>query len=749
MKVWQNSPAAASAFALSDKSSSRVPAASAEAVPITRALVAGLVAGISAVAGALAFASLIFAGEAATALPLGVSALLAALAIQSIVIGAASRSPGTATAAMGGTALIYVAAVQAVDAYLAARGVPDGAVRGGAAVMACGVITLAAAVALALFGRLRVGSLVRLLPHSVSAGYFCGLGAAFVLGALGMAAGAPPGPATIGDADAMERVAASLALAALLLVLPQRTRHWSAMPAILLGSTLLFHVARLALGQDLASAQASGWLLGPFPQGQVLLPPAASLALLDAGLLLTLVPFILSVILLSAITVAFMVTGLEGLMNRTMDLDREMALAGAANLAAGGLGGIVGAPALGPTTILAQLGACSRLAAAVTPALAIGLIVSGPAALGLVPKPVLAALLLAFGIEQMVLRTWREARRLPRHEVAILLIVGATMASIGIVEGLGVGLGIALLIFVWSYRKVPVIRSVLRGDEMRSSVLRPHASLEFLREEGSRILLIRLQGYIFFLNAQSVQAAFIQGVKGGARIVILDFVHVSGMDSSAIEVFRRIEQQARQGDVQLLLSAMTEPLRDNLARHRVMAGSHLARFATADRAIEHAEEAVLASHAPTAEARPKTLAQYLAQFGDVTATEHRLAPFLARADYAPGEVLMRQGEAARDMVFLEQGSAAATLQDPLRGPLHLRTMQAGSLIGEVALLGGGERTASVMAETACVGWRLTREALSRMEAEDPVLCLALQRAILVQMADRLADNTRAVELALR
>jgi SulP family sulfate permease len=748
LRYGQNGPSR-SAPDLIERSSRRGPAPAAGAVPVTRSLVAGLVAGIWAVAGTLAYAGLIFTGEVAAALPLGVSALLAALAIQSIVIGAASRSPGIATAAIGGSALIYVAAVQALDAHLAARGVPEGAVRGGAAVIACGLITLATGVALSVFGWLRVGSLVRLLPHPVSAGYFCGLGAAFVLGALGMAVGAPPGPATILDADAMTRVAACVALAVLLLVLPQRTRHWSVIPTILLGSTLLFHAARLALGQDLAAAQASGWLLGPFQQGQVLLPPAASFALFDVGVLLTLAPFIVSVILLSAITVAFMVTGLEGLMNRTMDLDREMALAGAASVAAGGVGGIVGAQALGPTTMLAQLGACSRLAASVTPALAIGLILAGPAALGLVPKPVLAALLLAFGIEQMVLRTWRESRRLPRHEVAILLSVGATMASIGIVEGLGAGLAVALLIFVWTYRKVPVIRSVLRGDEMRSSVLRPHAALLVLRNEGSRILLIRLQGYIFFLNAQSVQAAFIQGVEGGARIVILDFAHVSGMDSSAIYVFRRIEQQAWQDNVHLVLSAMTEPLRDNLARHGVMAGYHLARVASADRAIEHAEEIVLASHAPAWQAAPKTLAQYLLEFGGLTATERRLTPFVTRVDYAPGDALMRQGEAAEDMIFVEEGSTVATLQDTLRGSVHLRTMRAGSFVGEVALMRGGARTASVIAETACVGQRITREALSRMETEDPVLCLALQRAILVQLADRLADNARAVELAFR
>jgi SulP family sulfate permease len=236
------------------------------------------------------------------------------------------------------------------------------------------------------------------------------------------------------------------------------------------------------------------------------------------------------------------------------------------------------------------------------------------------------------------------------------------------------------------------------------------------------------------------------------------------MDSSAIDVFRRIEQQARQDGVRLVLCAMPKPLRDTLSRHGVMAEGRLAGVASADRAIENAEEAILAGHGQAAEAMPTSFVRFLSEFGDVADAERRLAPFLTRVAHAPGEVIMRQGEAATDMVFLEGGRAIATLQvadsqpgtsqvgtsqDQGHGPVHLRTMQAGSLLGEVALLRGGERTASVIAETACVGQRLTRVSLARMETEDPALALVLQRAILIQLADRLADNTRAVELALR
>jgi sulfate permease, SulP family len=398
-------------------------------------------------------------------------------------------------------------------------------------------------------------------------------------------------------------------------------------------------------------------------------------------------------------------------------------------------------------SILNGFGAMNRLAAMVPAGVALGLLALGPAALGLVPRPVLAALLLSFGIEQMVLRTWRESRRLPWHEAAILLVVAVTMATVGIVEGLGLGLGLALLIFVWTYSKVPVIRSILRGDEMRSSVTRTGAALRMLEREGHCILLFRLQGYMFFLNAQSVQQAFASRVAAGARYVILDFQHVLGLDSSAVDAFRRLEQDAVARRVTLVLSGVRPALAERFAAQGVFRTA--SRPQNADRALEDAEERLLAEHGAGGDDQPVSLAAFLSSHQEVPDFVQRLEPFIERVSFAPGESVMRQGEVADDMLFLERGRVAATLQEQGRPVVHLRTLTAGTVVGEIALVRGGRRTASVTAETPCEGVRLTRAALTRMEGSEPALAIAVHRTVMLQLADKLADNTRAVDLALR
>src|SRR5690349_6669430 len=86
-----------------------------------------------------------------------------------------------------------------------------------------------------------------------------------------------------------------------------------------------------------------------------------------------------------------------------------------------------------------------------------------------------------------------------------------------------------------------------------------------------------------------------------------------------------------------------------------------------------------------------------------------------------GELLFREGDPADCAYVLESGRLGVTVQRD--GGSHvLAEMNAGSLVGEMALLDRGTRTATVTAlEPSCLQ-RLERDRLEdRVEAADPVL----------------------------
>jgi SulP family sulfate permease len=70
-------------------------------------------------------------------------------------------------------------------------------------------------------------------------------------------------------------------------------------------------------------------------------------------------------------------------------------------------------------------------------------------------------------------------------------------------------------------------------------------------------------------------------------------------------------------------------------------------------------------------------------------------------------------------------------------------MAPGTVAGEVGLYLGGRRTASVVSRGPAVLWRLTNDALARMEREDPAAASAFHRFMARLLAERLflADRT--------
>src|SRR6185312_14344659 len=74
-----------------------------------------------------------------------------------------------------------------------------------------------------------------------------------------------------------------------------------------------------------------------------------------------------------------------------------------------------------------------------------------------------------------------------------------------------------------------------------------------------------------------------------------------------------------------------------------------------------------------------------------------LARVLRRRTVREGEMLWRQGEEGRELVFIVEGAVSAVLGVPGDREVEIGSAGPGEMVGEVALLDGGEHTMSVQA----------------------------------------------------
>lgn len=93
--------------------------------------------------------------------------------------------------------------------------------------------------------------------------------------------------------------------------------------------------------------------------------------------------------------------------------------------------------------------------------------------------------------------------------------------------------------------------------------------------------------------------------------------------------------------------------------------------------------------------------------------------------YAPGEFVIEQGESGRDLFVLLEGSVSVTLSMGSAGA-EVATLGASALLGEMALLRDGLRTASAMAIVPTRAFRLLFEDMGYILQNNPELAAHLQ-----------------------
>lgn len=119
----------------------------------------------------------------------------------------------------------------------------------------------------------------------------------------------------------------------------------------------------------------------------------------------------------------------------------------------------------------------------------------------------------------------------------------------------------------------------------------------------------------------------------------------------------------------------------------------------------------------------------------------RLAGQASPMVYPAGVYLFRQGEPAAHVYVITEGEVA--IISPARGgaeQVH-NLVGAGTLIGELALLTNGKRTAGARATSATVAWLIGREEFWPFLETTPSASSALLR----QLAERLADREELID----
>jgi CRP-like cAMP-binding protein len=226
-----------------------------------------------------------------------------------------------------------------------------------------------------------------------------------------------------------------------------------------------------------------------------------------------------------------------------------------------------------------------------------------------------------------------------------------------------------------------------------------------------------------------------------------EILGLAGDREKAIEVYRRLARHyAEQGFYARAIAVINKVIRLDPSRQEFT--KELALFIAAQQEVEHVEQTKLQrATAPAASERrasapeagaPAAADVATAQAEKERAASHFFAEFPPAAleqlisttavrSFAEGETIVREGDRGASWFLIEEGEVDVHTTDPSGRHLVLARLGPGEFFGEVSVLTGKPRTATIVARNGVTVIEISSRDLDQIAAEHPQVRSVLQR----------------------
>lgn len=246
-----------------------------------------------------------------------------------------------------------------------------------------------------------------------------------------------------------------------------------------------------------------------------------------------------------------------------IDANREFRASGVANVAAGLFGGFPTSGSLSLSSVLGSAGGRSRVSLGVAAvALSLVLLLLTPL-LEPLPRVILAALIMAAVVSFIDVPGFIELFRIDRAEGAVAVVTLLATLSVGVLQGLAVGVGANLAVHLIRRMRPDIVElgRVTGTVQYRNRARYPSV----VAEDGA---ILRIEGSIDFLDASAVGTHLrrLVAARPALRWIVLDASGVTELDATGLRMLSGLVEGFGAAGVELRLVSLRGPLRDAIVR---------------------------------------------------------------------------------------------------------------------------------------------------------------------------------------
>jgi len=454
------------------------------------------------------------------------------------------------------------------------------------------VATILAGILLIIMGVLRLGSLIRFIPYTITTGFTTGIAVTIFIGQIKDFMGLTFETSPVETMEKLHEVIAcagtfnpmAVAVGALSLgILIIWPRFFKKIPpslvAVIVSAVLVKGLdLRVNTIGDLYTISSS--------------LPAFHLPQISFELVRRVMPDALTIAVLAAIESLLSCVVADGMVGGKHNSNMELIAQGAGNAASALFGGIPATGAIARTAANIKNGGRTPVAGMVHAAVLLLVLIFLMPYAALIPMPAIAAILfmVAYNMSE-----WREfldvVKTSPKSDTAVLLITFFLTVVFDLVMAIGVGLVLASLLFMKRMSDVSDIYGWKYEEDYREGNDRERIDL---KPVPKHVMVFEVDGPMFFGAADKIAQIPLDTKK---QVLILRMRSVPAMDATALNSLKKLHARCRKAHITMILSHVNEqPMsvmeksgfdleigRDNIA---VSIDAALSRAAMIDRTAE-------------------------------------------------------------------------------------------------------------------------------------------------------------------
>ena len=237
----------------------------------------------------------------------------------------------------------------------------------------------------------------------------------------------------------------------------------------------------------------------------------------------------------------------DGMIKDTHDSNMELVAQGVGNIASGLFGGIPATGAIARTAANVKSGGRSPITGIVHAiVLLIIMLVAMPLA-KLIPMTTLAAILVVVSYNMSEWRVFKALLKAPKSDIIVLLVTFICTVVFDLVVAIGFGMIMTMFLFMKRVSETTEIKNLVEEEVFDDGIT------EVLEKSDDKILVYQIKGPLFFGVVQDLLKES-KVLKPTTEVFILDLRHTISIDASAISALKQIYIKCNSLNIKFVLT---------------------------------------------------------------------------------------------------------------------------------------------------------------------------------------------------